>query len=137
MDCEDFLEECKGECCGCAPIPASTWWKNQDKVVTKPSRVIAAPAYEGESQVIPHTEKGKCVFQRDDYRCNIYEDRPNICRKFGNEEHHFLICLYQRKDGSRRFKRERERLLKKLAKKQKKQLHKIAKYVEDVKEING
>lgn len=28
-------------------------------------------------------DKNKCPFLRADRRCNIYENRPNVCRKFG------------------------------------------------------
>lgn len=28
-------------------------------------------------------DKNKCPFLRVDRRCNIYENRPNVCRKFG------------------------------------------------------
>lgn len=28
-------------------------------------------------------DKNKCPFLRADRRCNIYENRPDVCRKFG------------------------------------------------------
>ena len=28
-------------------------------------------------------DKNKCPFLRSDRRCNIYENRPDVCRKFG------------------------------------------------------
>ena len=31
-------------------------------------------------------ELNKCPFLRADYRCNIYENRPDVCRKFGQIE---------------------------------------------------
>ena len=34
----------------------------------------------------------KCPFLRDDYRCNIYEERPEVCRLFGQIEK--LPCKY-------------------------------------------
>lgn len=38
--------------------------------------------------------KNKCPFLRDDYRCNIYLQRPQVCRDFGDggKKSKFLHC---------------------------------------------
>lgn len=39
----------------------------------------------------------KCPFLRDDYKCNIYDRRPEICRKFGDGSHPLLTCQFIKK----------------------------------------
>ena len=39
-------------------------------------------------------EKNKCPFLRPDCRCNIYNSRPAICRKFGFSPERFLNCEF-------------------------------------------
>lgn len=36
----------------------------------------------------------KCPFLRDDYKCNIYNDRPKICRVMGEIDK--LKCEYRK-----------------------------------------
>jgi hypothetical protein len=43
----------------------------------------------------------------DDYQCNIYEDRPNVCREYGNESSIDMSCPYLKKDGTSRSRQER------------------------------
>ena len=31
----------------------------------------------------PNPQLNKCPFLRHDYKCNIYDNRPDVCRKFG------------------------------------------------------
>jgi len=40
-------------------------------------------------------DKNKCPFLRKDYRCNIYENRPEVCRLYGEIDE--LPCPYYRK----------------------------------------
>lgn len=44
-------------------------------------------------------DKNKCPFLRADRRCNIYENRPDVCRKFGEIPE--LPCKYL-KDTSKK-----------------------------------
>lgn len=37
-------------------------------------------------------DNNKCPFLRSDFKCNIYEDRPDVCRKFGEIDE--LPCKY-------------------------------------------
>ena len=37
----------------------------------------------------------KCPFLRADYKCNIYENRPEVCRQFGQIEE--LPCKFRKK----------------------------------------
>lgn len=60
--------------------------------------------------VIPITENGKCPFLQSDYGCAIYNDRPAICKKYGDETHPFMTCSYQTKDGEARPEKERKKI---------------------------
>lgn len=53
--------------------------------------------------LIPITEDLFCPFLKKDLSCAIYEDRPDVCRKFGDESHELLCCPVQDKDGNARF----------------------------------
>jgi len=39
-------------------------------------------------------DNNKCPFLRADFKCNIYENRPDVCRKFGEIPE--LPCKYYR-----------------------------------------
>lgn len=58
----------------------------------------------------PVTKDMMCPFLNKDYTCNIYEDRPGVCRDFGNETHADLTCSYQDKDGKERSRQECRKL---------------------------
>lgn len=60
--------------------------------------------------VLPMTENLKCCFLNTDLSCNIYDDRPNICKKFGDESHSFMTCHFQDKHGRIRSRQERRKL---------------------------
>lgn len=45
----------------------------------------------------------QCIFLKDDKRCNIYADRPRICRDFGVRK---AMCPYIRPDGTLRSEEE-------------------------------
>lgn len=64
----------------------------------------------GDGNVLLVTDQTTCVFLQADLKCAIYEDRPEVCEKFGNEEHLNLTCRFQRKNGEPRSYFERQRL---------------------------
>lgn len=55
-----------------------------------------------DSVVVPLTENGKCPFLQTDFGCAVYETRPDICKKFGDESHILMTCAYQDKTGKER-----------------------------------
>jgi Fe-S-cluster containining protein len=60
--------------------------------------------------IIRHAENGDCVFlerQDEDYHCNIYSDRPNICRNFPSSQTETMVC------SQLRFENEMHRYIKK------------------------
>lgn len=42
-------------------------------------------------------ERNKCPFLRKDCKCNIYENRPDVCRKFGEISE--LPCKFWQKES--------------------------------------
>ena len=60
--------------------------------------------------VIPITDDGYCPFLTNDYQCAIYDERPEVCRKFGDESHPQLFCEFQTKDGKERNKKDRRKI---------------------------
>lgn len=107
FDCKKMHPKCQAQCCGVVPIPKEIYEKHKDKVNRKPTKLM-----EHEGNIIPLTEDFLCPFLDGDLSCKIYEDRPDVCRKFGDESHPMLFCPHLDKNGkerSRQSKREIER----------------------------
>jgi len=137
MKCEKYLKECKAKCCLCCPLPEDLVRDNQDKIQEQPVDVWKAPSYKGVPQCLAPTPSLKCCFLKDDYTCAVYDERPEICRMFGDESNCFLSCEFQHKDGQQRSSRARQRLLKKCEKKHEKMKHKTKRFNEDVLRMNA
>ena len=98
QNCKSFQHLCKSECCSLVPIDKALWEKNQDKVQQKPSEILEM----GHNVIVPITPNMKCPFLSPDLSCAIYDDRPEVCKLFGNESHINLTCAYQRANGDAR-----------------------------------
>lgn len=112
MDCTKCHSRCNAECCSCtSPIPKDIYERNKDKIVTQPIQIIETDGkgrdFKDEKAIVALTEHHKCIFLNIDLSCNIYEDRPWICKKFGDESHPYLTCSHQSKDGRVRSRQER------------------------------
>lgn len=91
--------KCKAECCYNIALPMGMLTQFADKVVTP---VISTEPMSFNPEFPPSEyvftshdiERNKCPFLRTDYKCNIYEHRPAICRKFGDGSHPLLTCQY-------------------------------------------
>jgi Fe-S-cluster containining protein len=105
MACEKLLNKCKAQCCGVVPIPSKVWEANQDKINRKPQQVM----FEMDA-IIPVTKDGICPFLSDEHRCNIYDDRPEICQKFSDESHPMMCCTFINKDGVERKRQDKRRV---------------------------
>lgn len=101
FECKKYHGKCKAQCCGIVPIKLSLWEKNSDKIQRKPAEIITGKSSEGKI-VIPLTEDLLCPFLKEDLSCAIYENRPEICRKFGDDSHKLMSCPMQDKDGNPR-----------------------------------
>jgi Fe-S-cluster containining protein len=85
-----FCENCESSCCGLFPLPAKLFNRHQHKA-QKPYRIV-----ETADHIIPLTEDGWCIFLNDKKRCVIYNDRPNICRMYGEIPNPRLQCSRMR-----------------------------------------
>jgi len=96
-------------CCGIVPLPRSLF--NYSPHQKKVREVLEFD----EDTVIPITEDGLCVFLKDS-KCTVYDDRPEVCRKFGDESHSLMTCAFQSKDGVLRSRQERRLLERQIGK---------------------
>ena len=93
------LNKCHACCCYNIPFADGELEKFADKIVnpvvyTEPLGP-ALVAFTVEINNILDIDKNKCPFLRDDYKCNIYDNRPDVCRKFGEIPE--LQCEYRRR----------------------------------------
>lgn len=127
MDCTKCHSRCLAECCSCtSPIPKDIYERNKDKIVTQPLEIMESEGtgQDGKSEIaiVGLTEYRQCMFLNPDLSCNIYEDRPWICKKFGDESHPLLTCSHQSKDGRIRSRQERRAIERTNMKKMEKQI---------------
>lgn len=111
MNCSKCINKCKAACCGIVPIPVSIYEKHKHKANRE---VLKENVFD--DIIIPKTKDCVCPFLSDDFSCLIYEERPDICKKFGDESHLLMTCSFQSNDGqirSRPEKREIQRKVKK------------------------
>lgn len=86
-------QKCKARCC--YNIPFENWEleKYADKIITPIKEVVplgpalvaytVLPKAMTKEAMLEAMMQNKCPFLRHDYTCNIYEHRPDVCRKFG------------------------------------------------------
>lgn len=111
-NCKLFHNVCKAACCGPVPINGAFFHANS-ALTQRPLKEILNFGID----ILPVTHDGSCVFLTDDLQCKIYEARPDVCKKFGDESHPFMTCAYQKADGKARNKAETKKILKKSAQK--------------------
>jgi len=85
---------------------------NEHKIKRKPILHEELP----NNSVMCRTEDRKCIFLNEDFTCNIYENRPEVCQSFGNETHPMLNCSWQSKEGRERSRQEKRMIERKNAK---------------------
>lgn len=105
FDCKKMHPKCQAQCCGVVPIRKEIYEKHKDKVNRKPNKLM-----EHEGNIIPLTEDFLCPFLDEDLSCKIYEDRPDVCRKFGDESHPMLFCPHLDKNGKERCRQARRQI---------------------------
>ena len=112
IDCSKFHGKCGASCCSVFPIPKNLYVSHASKIVETVSKTI-----DFDENIAPVTQSGRCCFLNKDLSCNIYEDRPDICRKFGNESHIMLSCSVATKEGNPRTRQDSRRIQRDLLKK--------------------
>ena len=83
MNCN--IKQCKAECCGAVPLAQS---------FKKYPFARKCEVKDFDDFFIACDENLTCGFLDENYKCSIYEDRPNLCRKFGNGKHKLLKCEF-------------------------------------------
>jgi hypothetical protein len=116
FDCKIFHDKCHAMCCKCVPIEKEIYDRNQHNLVQKPEKIIefvGTDSLEDKqvSLVLPITEDGYCPFLGEDLLCNIQDDKPSVCKKYGSEKLPCLRCPYQDKDGRKRSRQESRKIL--------------------------
>ncbi len=84
MDCQPNC----GKCCGLIPLPKETFEKNQHKTQTKIIKLNQLHL----NKVLAVTDDLLCIFlNRENKKCEIYENRPKICQDYTLKECSELI----------------------------------------------
>lgn len=91
--------KCKASCCANVPLPIGFMEAYEEKIVTPIIGRTSLPYRHdlGMCELVftdTAFEKNRCPFLRKDCKCNVYENRPRICRMFGEEDHPLLKCQY-------------------------------------------
>lgn len=106
FECKKYHKICEGKCCGIIPIPVTIWSKHQHKIqrpIKEKHKVYVTDHDDVKcTAILPITNDAYCPFLKQDLACAIYEDRPKICKKFGDESHWALKCPMQYADGTPR-----------------------------------
>lgn len=98
MNCD--VSKCHASCCYNVPHTKYTLFTNKKRIVTPYKRLKEHGCNdEGRMMYVPVTDedfqKNKCPFLREDYRCNIYDKRPYICRVWGEPPTGTKSKIYQ------------------------------------------
>lgn len=94
------ISKCHASCCYNAPLPKKYIFALKNRIVNpvKEILVIDNENMKGEVMCYPITDhnpdKNKCPFLTENCRCNIYDRRPPICKKFGNGTEPLLTCSF-------------------------------------------
>lgn len=113
MNCAKCILKCKADCCrGPVPMPKEFVESHQ------PIRPIVGVYDLGNGMVAPVAieelpdgkKGGVCPFLGFDNKCSVYNDRPFVCKKFGDESSDFMTCSFQSADGRIRSRQERRHI---------------------------
>ena len=100
------IDRCKAECCGIVPIPKDLAKKHEEKAQVKAMEIMPF----GNNDIVSLTEDAFCIFlDRDTKKCVIYEERPDVCRRYGLAED--LPCAYVDLRGKKRTPAKQRRML--------------------------
>ncbi len=92
MKCK--IHKCKGACCHNVPFENNELETYKDKIVTP-----YFDTFRVRNGIVPITntvwDKNKCPFLTAEFKCNIYENRPEVCRLMGESRE--LPCEYIKK----------------------------------------
>ena len=110
MDCKSCIDKCHSGCCGVIPFDRKFVKKH------KPLRPVIKELEIDKDTVVLETPGFICPYLNEDFSCSVYEDRPEVCRLYGNETQINLTCQYMDKDGRIRSRQERRMVEQKIGK---------------------
>lgn len=90
-------EGCDAECCG--PLPMKNTLINENRHLFQ-RKVIKEFEFKKFDSTLLFTEDAKCVFLSNEFKCVIYDKRPETCKKFGIVD--MLKCPHIDSDGTPR-----------------------------------
>jgi Fe-S-cluster containining protein len=89
-----YCADCQAECCSHYVPLENSLIEKFGHLIDRP--ILSKHQFLNEIKTVFETVDGKCVFLNSEYRCKIYEQRPWICREFGNPNttSPFLKCSF-------------------------------------------
>lgn len=91
--CKCDVSRCHAACCGLVPIPRETIEKHLGDMQGPFDKIL----FINGQDIVVKQRTATCAFLTSDYKCAIYDDRPEICRIFGNRSNNPLLkCSYLR-----------------------------------------
>ncbi len=114
----NFAEKChnlnKGGACRancCCPMSMDRQFIMAHYGDTDPNITFSMAQVPESNAVVALVDDGRCVFlDREKYSCRIYDDRPEICVRFGDESHPLLSCPHMNAQGEERNRQHRRKL---------------------------
>ncbi|RAP31297.1 hypothetical protein DID76_03025 [Candidatus Marinamargulisbacteria bacterium SCGC AG-414-C22] len=104
-DCSNFVpNQCKAYCCGPVPMHKNVYFKHKHKCY----REVKDELWLEDDMILPDTQQQYCTFLGPDYKCLIYDDRPDPCKLFGKSDSPLLQCPFMDKNGKKRSSEERK-----------------------------
>lgn len=115
FECSRLHAKCKAMCCCVSPIDRDVWERNKHKALRPIEKLLDMDGpFEA---VLPVTADAMCTFLTQELRCSIYEDRPRLCKKYGDDSSPCMKCPFQDKEGRLRSRQETRKILRDSSKK--------------------
>lgn len=115
--CHDLNQRsiCNADCCGPMPMERQFFMEHYGNI--EPNIGYLLGSVPESTAVIPLTDDAMCIFlDRTKRSCRIYNDRPEVCKRFGDESHPLLFCPHMDAQGKERNRQQRRKLQRKLSK---------------------
>lgn len=119
FDCKKMVNKCEALCCHNVPMELDRFERNKHRLINKEVKILKLGVKTDENLqekefILPLTENLRCPFndEKNGYRCNIYDDRPHVCKVYGNGKSSCTTCPFYKANGGKRGKVERNKLVK-------------------------
>lgn len=104
VDCSLAVPKlCQADCCGMVPFYKDFVMRHKQDAKREVVKIIEIDVM----TVILETKDLVCTFLDENYKCSVYDERPEICKKFGDGSHPALTCPYIKPNGKLRSKKGR------------------------------